>query len=182
MTFPDDGTGVRIYEVDGPFPLPHVHSLTYNRPQATPDPGEDDPSGTRQGHRRPEPAMRKASTMKATSKEVKAGYTTESSSDYEPAVEQLTPMEAFKRKVDGNESPFPEVQACVPTDDDPTIMINRKSFPLRTQSHRLTKGLRRRLSNVVPVDSLCRLVRRREPVLCVSQLCDTSIKIPANPT
>jgi hypothetical protein len=50
---------------------------------------------------------------------------TEKSSIYDEVVE-LTPMEAFKRRVDGEESPFPEVQACVPTDDDPSIMINRE--------------------------------------------------------
>jgi hypothetical protein len=49
-----------------------------------------------------------------------------SRSIHDDAVE-LTPMEAFKRRVDGDESPFPEVQACVPTDDDPSIMINRES-------------------------------------------------------
>lgn len=52
------------------------------------------------------------------------GYpATEKSSIYDEVVE-LTPTEAFKRRVDGDESPFPEVQACVPTDDDPSIMIN----------------------------------------------------------
>jgi hypothetical protein len=39
---------------------------------------------------------------------------------------ELTPMEALKWNVDGDESPFPEVQACVPTTDDPTIQINRE--------------------------------------------------------
>jgi hypothetical protein len=34
---------------------------------------------------------------------------------------ELTPVQAFKVKVDGDESPFPEVQACVPTTDDPSI-------------------------------------------------------------
>lgn len=45
---------------------------------------------------------------------------------------ELTPMEAFTRPVDGEESPFPEVQACVPTEDDPTIVINRQSIPQET--------------------------------------------------
>jgi hypothetical protein len=69
------------------------------------------------------------------------GYlSSEKSSIHDDAVE-LTPMEAFKRRVDGDESPFPEVQACVPTDDDPSIMINREFPPVR--------GVRRELSGVM---------------------------------
>ncbi|KAJ6618832.1 OPT oligopeptide transporter [Mycena sp. CBHHK59/15] len=37
---------------------------------------------------------------------------------------ELTPMEALHWNVDGDESPFPEVQACVSTDDDPTLEVN----------------------------------------------------------
>ena len=37
---------------------------------------------------------------------------------------ELTPMEAAEWNVDGDESPFPEVQACVPTTDDPTLEVN----------------------------------------------------------
>ncbi|KAJ7074114.1 OPT oligopeptide transporter [Mycena amicta] len=37
---------------------------------------------------------------------------------------ELTPMEAFNWNVDGDESPFPEVQACVSTADDPSLETN----------------------------------------------------------
>lgn len=120
MTFPDDPTGIRVYEVDDPG-APHASSLTYDIPLANSDPEDNDKSGTQTPR-----TLNEKDDDKGYNKEVEAGYTTESSSDYDQAVE-ITPMEAFKRKVDGDESPFPEVQACVPTNDDPTIMINRKS-------------------------------------------------------
>lgn len=119
MTFPDDPTGVKVYEVDDSLP-PHASTLTYDISLATPDSEDYDKSGTQTPR-----TLNDKDDDKGYSKEVEAGYTTESSSDYDQATE-LTPMEAFKRKVDGDESPFPEVQACVPTDDDPTIMINRE--------------------------------------------------------
>ncbi|KAH8736353.1 OPT oligopeptide transporter protein-domain-containing protein [Ilyonectria robusta] len=37
---------------------------------------------------------------------------------------ELTPVEAFKWNVEGDQSPFPEVAACVPNTDDPTIICN----------------------------------------------------------
>ncbi|KAF8917594.1 OPT oligopeptide transporter [Mucidula mucida] len=37
---------------------------------------------------------------------------------------ELTPMEALKWNVDGDQSPFPEVAACVPNTDDPTMEVN----------------------------------------------------------
>jgi hypothetical protein len=120
MTFPDDPTGVKVYEVDDALP-PHASSLTYDIPLTGSDSEDNDKSGTQTPR-----TLNDKDDGKGYSKEVEAGYTTESSSDYDQATE-VTPMEAFKRKVDGDESPFPEVQACVPTDDDPTIMINRES-------------------------------------------------------
>ncbi|BGP17729.1 hypothetical protein JCM10213_005310 [Rhodosporidiobolus nylandii] len=39
-------------------------------------------------------------------------------------VAELSMMEAFKVSVDGDNSPFPEVRACVPNTDNPTIQIN----------------------------------------------------------
>ncbi|GAA6016258.1 hypothetical protein JCM10207_000448 [Rhodosporidiobolus poonsookiae] len=39
-------------------------------------------------------------------------------------VAELSATEAFKVSVDGDQSPFPEVAACVPNTDDPTIQIN----------------------------------------------------------
>ncbi|KAK4233060.1 OPT oligopeptide transporter protein-domain-containing protein [Achaetomium macrosporum] len=43
---------------------------------------------------------------------------------YRPEKTELTPVEAFKWNVDGDQSPFPEVAACVPNTDDPTIECN----------------------------------------------------------
>ncbi|KAE8152078.1 OPT superfamily oligopeptide transporter [Aspergillus avenaceus] len=37
---------------------------------------------------------------------------------------ELTPVEAFKWDVDGDQSPFPEVAACVSNKDDPTALCN----------------------------------------------------------
>ncbi|KAB8290067.1 hypothetical protein EYC80_010393 [Monilinia laxa] len=37
---------------------------------------------------------------------------------------ELIPTEAFQWNVDGDQSPFPEVAACVPNTDDPTILCN----------------------------------------------------------
>lgn len=37
---------------------------------------------------------------------------------------ELTPMEAFDVDVSGDQSPFPDVAACVPVTDDPSIQIN----------------------------------------------------------
>ncbi|GKZ55771.1 hypothetical protein AnigIFM49718_000937 [Aspergillus niger] len=37
---------------------------------------------------------------------------------------ELTPLEAFKWNVEGDQSPFPEVAACVPNTDDPTLPCN----------------------------------------------------------
>ncbi|KAK4700387.1 hypothetical protein P7C70_g5860, partial [Phenoliferia sp. Uapishka_3] len=37
---------------------------------------------------------------------------------------ELTPNEALEQSVDGDQSPFPEVAACVPNTDDPTIQVN----------------------------------------------------------
>ncbi|KAB8077449.1 OPT oligopeptide transporter protein-domain-containing protein [Aspergillus leporis] len=37
---------------------------------------------------------------------------------------ELTPVEAFKWNVDGDQSPFPEVAACVSNKDDPTMLCN----------------------------------------------------------
>ncbi|KAJ9094171.1 hypothetical protein QFC19_008021 [Naganishia cerealis] len=59
-----------------------------------------------------------------TTKVLEQGYVSDNSSGLFDEAVEITPMEAFRRKVDGDESPFPEVQACVPTDDDPTIQIN----------------------------------------------------------
>lgn len=39
-------------------------------------------------------------------------------------VTKLTPAEAFDVNVDGDESPFPEVNASVSTTDDPSIQVN----------------------------------------------------------
>ncbi|KAJ6490473.1 OPT oligopeptide transporter [Mycena vulgaris] len=44
--------------------------------------------------------------------------------DQRAELTELTPMEALKWNVDGDESPFPEVQACVSTDDDPSLEVN----------------------------------------------------------
>jgi hypothetical protein len=43
-----------------------------------------------------------------------------------PEHRELAPMDAFKWNVDGDQSPFPEVAACVPNTDDPTILVNSK--------------------------------------------------------
>jgi hypothetical protein len=126
MTVPDDPTGVNVYEVDDSLP-PHASSLTYDIPLTGSDSEDNDKSGTQTPR-----TLTDKDNDKGYSKEVETGYTTESSSDYDQATEH-TPMEAFKRKVDGDESPFPEVQACVPTDDDPTIMINREFLLLRSK-------------------------------------------------
>ncbi|KAH8899059.1 OPT superfamily oligopeptide transporter [Thozetella sp. PMI_491] len=45
-----------------------------------------------------------------------------SSDDFEKT--ELTPLEAFKRNVEGDQSPFPEVAACVNNTDDPTTIVN----------------------------------------------------------
>ncbi|BGP49615.1 hypothetical protein JCM10450v2_005516 [Rhodotorula kratochvilovae] len=37
---------------------------------------------------------------------------------------ELSPMEAFNINVDGDQSPFPEVQACVPNTDDPEMLVS----------------------------------------------------------
>ncbi|KAI5271242.1 OPT superfamily oligopeptide transporter [Aureobasidium subglaciale] len=37
---------------------------------------------------------------------------------------EIVPTEAFKWSVDGDQSPFPEVAACVPNTDDPTTLCN----------------------------------------------------------
>ncbi|KAK4698969.1 hypothetical protein P7C70_g7300, partial [Phenoliferia sp. Uapishka_3] len=37
---------------------------------------------------------------------------------------ELTPQEALGQSVEGDQSPFPEVAACVPNTDDPTIQVN----------------------------------------------------------
>lgn len=44
---------------------------------------------------------------------------------------ELTPMEALHWNVDGDQSPFPEVAACVSTEDDPTLEVNSQAslFP-----------------------------------------------------
>lgn len=47
--------------------------------------------------------------------------------DLEEVATELTPMEAFAHNVDGDQSPFPEVAACVPSTDDPSIQINREN-------------------------------------------------------
>jgi hypothetical protein len=44
-------------------------------------------------------------------------------------VTELTPAEAFEVNVDGDESPFPEVNASVSTSDDPTSQINSTYRP-----------------------------------------------------
>ncbi|KAJ7481221.1 OPT oligopeptide transporter [Mycena galericulata] len=44
--------------------------------------------------------------------------------DLDAELTELTPMEALKWSVDGDQSPFPEVQACVSTEDDPTLEVN----------------------------------------------------------
>ncbi|KAH6891476.1 small oligopeptide transporter-like protein [Thelonectria olida] len=38
--------------------------------------------------------------------------------------QELTPVEAFKWNVEGDQSPFPEVAACVPNTDDPELACN----------------------------------------------------------
>lgn len=55
-----------------------------------------------------------------------------------PEKTELTPMEAYKWDVSGDQSPFPEVAACVPVTDDPTLKVNSKSWILhflRTSNH-----------------------------------------------
>ncbi|BAE64461.1 unnamed protein product [Aspergillus oryzae RIB40] len=39
-------------------------------------------------------------------------------------IDELPPVEAFKWNVDGDQSPFPEVAACVSNTDDPTMLCN----------------------------------------------------------
>ncbi|OGM46195.1 putative oligopeptide transporter [Aspergillus bombycis] len=39
-------------------------------------------------------------------------------------ISELPPVEAFKWNVDGDQSPFPEVAACVSNTDDPTMLCN----------------------------------------------------------
>ncbi|THW60314.1 OPT superfamily oligopeptide transporter [Aureobasidium pullulans] len=39
-------------------------------------------------------------------------------------IKEIIPTEAFKWNVDGDQSPFPEVAACVPNTDDPTTLCN----------------------------------------------------------
>ncbi|KAJ5290707.1 uncharacterized protein N7443_010960 [Penicillium atrosanguineum] len=39
-------------------------------------------------------------------------------------ITELTPVEAFKWNVEGDQSPFPEVAACVSNKDDPTMVCN----------------------------------------------------------
>ena len=56
-------------------------------------------------------------------------------------VTELTPAEAFDVNVDGNESPFPEVNASVSTSDDPTIQINSTYRRACTLSYELTSPL-----------------------------------------
>ncbi|CAD0029424.1 unnamed protein product [Aureobasidium pullulans] len=48
----------------------------------------------------------------------------ENSSDSEHEIKEIIPTEAFKWNVDGDQSPFPEVAACVPNTDDPTTLCN----------------------------------------------------------
>ncbi|KAJ7315594.1 OPT oligopeptide transporter protein-domain-containing protein [Mycena albidolilacea] len=45
-------------------------------------------------------------------------------SDVDTELTELTPMEALKWNVDGDQSPFPEVQACVSTEDDESLEVN----------------------------------------------------------
>ncbi|KAJ7362691.1 OPT oligopeptide transporter [Mycena albidolilacea] len=45
-------------------------------------------------------------------------------SDVDAELTELTPMEALKWNVDGDQSPFPEVQACVSTEDDESLEVN----------------------------------------------------------
>lgn len=42
-------------------------------------------------------------------------------------ITELTPMEALNWNVDGDTSPFPEVQACVSTEDDPSLEVNSQA-------------------------------------------------------
>ncbi|EIM86112.1 OPT oligopeptide transporter [Stereum hirsutum FP-91666 SS1] len=44
--------------------------------------------------------------------------------DRTPEKTELTPMEAYKWDVSGEQSPFPEVAACVPVTDDHTLEVN----------------------------------------------------------
>lgn len=46
--------------------------------------------------------------------------------DRTPEKTELTPMEAYKWDVSGEQSPFPEVAACVPVTDDHTLEVNSK--------------------------------------------------------
>ncbi|WOO80324.1 Glutathione transporter 1 [Vanrija pseudolonga] len=39
-------------------------------------------------------------------------------------INEVTPDQAFKFNVDGDQSPFPEVAACVPVTDDPSTLVN----------------------------------------------------------
>lgn len=41
---------------------------------------------------------------------------------------ELTPAEAFSWNVEGDQSPFPKVAACVPNTDDPDIPCSSRSF------------------------------------------------------
>ncbi|KAJ7876857.1 OPT oligopeptide transporter [Mycena olivaceomarginata] len=45
-------------------------------------------------------------------------------SDVDPELTELMPMEALKWNVDGDQSPFPEVQACVSTEDGESLEVN----------------------------------------------------------
>jgi hypothetical protein len=45
-------------------------------------------------------------------------------SDVDAELTELTPMEALKWNVDGDQSPFPEVRACVSTEDDESLEVN----------------------------------------------------------
>ncbi|SPQ24505.1 dcfd6b46-241f-4263-850f-23a5e10ead82 [Thermothielavioides terrestris] len=60
----------------------------------------------------------------ASSNEGDAGAEHDKTPLRRPDETELTPNEAFKWNVDGDQSPFPEVAACVPNTDDPTMKCN----------------------------------------------------------
>ncbi|KAL8286132.1 hypothetical protein RQP46_004620 [Phenoliferia psychrophenolica] len=60
---------------------------------------------------------------KCSAKEEGSSEDVNGGGDWKDTVE-LTPLEAIDQSVEGDQSPFPEVAACVPNTDDPTIEVN----------------------------------------------------------
>lgn len=84
---------------------------------------------------------------------------------------ELTPMEAAKWSVDGDESPFPEVQACVSTEDDPTLEVNSACNTAHGATAMITSICS--LQDVVLSHSLRDSLLRRQPVLLVRSFLDS---------